>query len=85
MTVFKIFDEYNFSSTEFGLEAMPIAVEFPNEPLDPVVDDADMSDLDLDNDLGIPQPNDVELGDSNIDFQSDDVSCKLRFKCQFSR
>ncbi|KAL5755981.1 hypothetical protein ACOSQ2_020734 [Xanthoceras sorbifolium] len=42
--------------------------------LDPVVDDVEMVDMDLNKDHGIPQPNDVELRDSDIDFQPDDVS-----------
>ncbi|KAL5810198.1 hypothetical protein ACOSQ4_026766 [Xanthoceras sorbifolium] len=69
--VFKAFDERNFSSIKFELEAMLIVVEFPDEPLgllqynvappDPIVDDVEM-------------PNDVELRDSDTDFQPDDVS-----------
>ncbi|KAL5760874.1 hypothetical protein ACOSP7_019377 [Xanthoceras sorbifolium] len=31
--MFKVFDERNFLSIEFELEAMTIAIEFPDEPL----------------------------------------------------
>ncbi|KAL5861657.1 hypothetical protein ACOSQ4_002953 [Xanthoceras sorbifolium] len=74
---------FGFSSIKFELEAMPIEIEFLDEPfgllqynvgpLDPIVDDVEMVDLDLNNDHGIPRPNDVELGDSDTDFQPDGV------------
>ncbi|KAL5781453.1 hypothetical protein ACOSP7_006482 [Xanthoceras sorbifolium] len=84
MTAFELFNERNFSSIEFELKSMPIAVDFPDEPLgllqynvgplDPIVDDDEMVELDPNNDHDIPRPNDVELEDSDTDFQPDDVS-----------
>ncbi|KAL5783246.1 hypothetical protein ACOSP7_008275 [Xanthoceras sorbifolium] len=84
MTAFKLFDERNFSSIEFELESMPIAVEFPDEPVgllqynvgpsDFIIDDVEMVHLDLNNDHGTPRPNNVELEDFDTDFQPNDVS-----------
>ncbi|KAL5755263.1 hypothetical protein ACOSP7_023483 [Xanthoceras sorbifolium] len=74
MTTFELFDKRNFSSIEFELQVMPIAVEFLDEPVGLL-----HYNLDPNNDHGIPRPNNLELEDFDTDFQSDDVSSEASY------